>query len=182
MSRILFADMKCLQVRVSKRILGSVLALVPSLVSALGAGEVTKTTVMRASPEASSGEVGKLKQGLKVTTSERRGFWYLVEAEGKSGWVKLTDVKLATGESAGAGLAAMATGRGATGNVVSTSGSRGLSAEELSSATPDHEALKAVDGMAVSLQDAEKFAQEGKLSPRQLDYLQAPATKKKGKR
>lgn len=156
--------------------------LLPRPAIALGPGEAAKNTVMRLAPEAAADEVAKLKQGLKLTAIERRGFWYRVETEGGGGWVKLSDVKLASSESAGAGLAAMATGRGATGNVVSTSGTRGLSAEDLSGAKPDEAALAQVQSMAISPEEAAKYADEGGLSPRQLEYVSAPTTRKKGRK
>lgn len=137
---------------------------------------------LKASPVPDAVITTEFKQGTKVTVIERKGFWYQIDSGGQKGWLKVTEVKLDSGESATAGLAAFATGRGSTGNVVSSSGSRGLSAEELTAAKPDEAALAQVDAMKVSVDTALSFAKAGKLSSRQLAYLASPSSNKNPKK
>ncbi len=100
---------------------------VESTYAAVGAGVTLKISSLKVSPAPDAEVTTELKQGTKVTVVERKGFWYQVDSSGQKGWLKVTEVKLDSGESPTAGLAAFATGRGSTGNVVSASGSRGLS-------------------------------------------------------
>jgi hypothetical protein len=140
-----------------------------------GSGVTLRPSSLKASPVPDAAITMEFKQGAKVTVLDRKGFWYQIDSGGQKGWLKVTEVKLDSGESATAGLAAFATGRGSTGNVVSASGSRGLSAEELTTAKPDEAALAQVDAMKVSVDAALAFAKAGKLSSRQLAYLASPA-------
>jgi hypothetical protein len=80
-------------------------------------------------------------------------------------------VRVDSAASAGAGLAALATGRGATGNVVTTSGTRGISAEDLTGAAPDAAELQEVETLAVTPEQARRFAGEAGLASRDLAYL-----------
>ncbi len=72
------------------------------------------------------------------------------------------------------GVAALSTGRAGTGQIVSTTGVRGLSEEELKAAKFDGEELKKAEANAVSKADAQAFAAKGKLTARSFAYLPAP--------
>ena len=138
------------------------------------AAKLMKVDDLRSSPEMASQIVTTLKLGTEVKMLERKGFWQKVETPQGAGWLKLSSLKLATGESATAGLAAITTGRGATGNLVSTSGTRGLSAEEMLAAQPDEKTYEAVQARPITLKDAEIFAAAGKLEPRTVEYVTPP--------
>jgi hypothetical protein len=62
---------------------------------------------------------------------------------------------------------------GNSGSTVTT-GVRGLSEEKLKNARPNPEALKVMQGFAVSKQDASAFAKAGKLKSQHMDYLPPP--------
>lgn len=134
-------------------------------------GTVTRDDVIRAEPLATSATVAQVKTGAKLGILERNGFWRRVEGPEGQGWLKLSSVRVESGESAGAGLAALATGRGATGNVVTTSGTRGISAEDLTGSSPDTAELQRVEALAVAPEEARVFAADGGLVPRSLAYL-----------
>ena len=68
-------------------------------------------------------------------------------------------------------VAALASGRTGTGNVVSASGGRGLDAADLTGATPDNAAVAALSGASESA--AAQFAAAGKLKARSVAYLRA---------
>lgn len=84
-------------------------------------------------PEGKSGSV-KLAAGTSVKTLKRQGFWVEVDAAGKTGWLKVSQINFA---GAASGATAIDTGRLGTGNIVATSAARGLSAKDLVSGQPD---------------------------------------------
>jgi hypothetical protein len=83
-------------------------------------------------------------------------------------------VSVAGGAAKPSGLAGLSSGRLGSGNVVSASGTRGLSSEELKSAEPNVEAVKAVQRSAVSREEAARFAAQGKLKTRKIEYVRPP--------
>ncbi len=71
--------------------------------------------------------------GIAVKVVERQGFWVRIEVRGQSGWVKASGLSFSSGAG---GPTAIDTGRLGTGNIVSTSAARGLSAKDLLNGTP----------------------------------------------
>jgi hypothetical protein len=84
-------------------------------------------------PDGKPGSV-KLAAGSPVKTLKRQGFWVEVDAAGKTGWLKVSQINFA---GATGGSTAIDTGRLGTGNIVATSAARGLSAKDLVSGQPD---------------------------------------------
>jgi hypothetical protein len=72
------------------------------------------------------------------------------------------------------GVAGLATGRAGTGQVVSTTGVRGLGEEDLKAAKFSEEELKAAESYRASPQAARTFALAGNLSARQMAFLPEP--------
>ena len=62
-------------------------------------------------------------------------------------------------------------GRSGTGQIVSTTGVRGLSEESLKAAKFDVDQMNKLESLAANKQDAQQFAQSGGLQARQVDYL-----------
>lgn len=134
-------------------------------------GTITRDDVLRAGPVATAAPVGRIAQGATVDVVDRNGFWRRVNGPAGQGWLKLSSVRVDSGATAGAGLAALATGRGATGNVVTTSGTRGISAEDLTGAAPDTAELQTVEALAITPEQAHVFAGEGHLVARRVEYV-----------
>jgi hypothetical protein len=134
-------------------------------------GTVTQDDVIRAEPAPSGASVASIKAGATVKVVQRSGFWRRVEGAAGTGWLKLSSVRVDSGASSGAGLAALATGRGATGNVVTTSGTRGVSAEDLVAAAPDTAELQRLEALGVTAEQASAFASAVGLTSRSVDYL-----------
>jgi hypothetical protein len=152
-------------------------------------GTVTQDDWIRAEPASTGVSVASIKAGATVNVVQRSGFWRRVEGAAGNGWLKLSSVRVDSGNSSGAGLAALATGRGATGNVVTTSGTRGVSAEDLVGAAPDTAELQRLEAMGVTGEQASAFASEVGLGSRSVDYLsprgvqeRAPAAGRQGER
>ena len=91
----------------------------------------------------------------------------------QAGWLKLTRLSLGSGVS-GNDIAALASGRTGSGNVVSASGGRGLDAADFERATPDSAAVAALSRTAASEAAAAQFARSGGLKTRKIDYIRAP--------
>lgn len=136
------------------------------------AGSMKSDDTLRAEPSPSSAAVATAARNARVEVLERRGFWMRVKSGGATGWVKMTGVAIDAPAGAGAGsLSSLASGRTGSGNIVSASGTRGLSEAELRGARPDAEAVKQVRKLAVSSADSAQFAAEGRLQVRKLDYV-----------
>jgi len=135
------------------------------------APKMGKDETLRAEPAVTAASVGTATSGSPVSLKERKGFWQQVQVGNLTGWVKLSSIALGDGDTAASGLAAMATGRGASGNVVAASGTRGLSAEELSSARPDQQELARLLAISVPAAAKAEFVSQAKLSPRSIPYI-----------
>jgi len=127
-----------------------------------------------AAPLASAARTGGAKAGAVAQILDRRGFWARVSVGGANGWVKLSALSL-SGASSGREIAALASGRTGSGNVVSASGGRGLdNGPDLTKGVPNPAAVAALSQLAVSQDEAERYARAGRLSTRSLAYTAAP--------
>ncbi|MGE5027327.1 MAG: SH3 domain-containing protein, partial [Betaproteobacteria bacterium] len=116
-----------------------------------------------------------------VEIVSRQGGWLRVKSAKGAGWVRMLSIRRgdagkATAGSEVAGLLGLASGRAGTGQVVATTGVRGLNEEQLKAAKYDEAELKLVQSYSVSRQEAQAFADRGKLVPRKVDYLPEPAS------
>ncbi len=137
-------------------------------------GVALKADKLVAEPFADAKKVGSLAKGDAVTILKKTGGWYLVKGKGPQGWVRMLSVRRgeAGKSSAAKDVAALSTGRTGTGQIVSTTGVRGLSEEELKAAKYDEKELMKAESFVVSKADAGKFAQKGKLLARAFNYLE----------
>ena len=69
------------------------------------------------------------------------------------------------------GIAAVASGRVGTGKVVSTTGIRGLSAEELKAAQFNESEMKKLESYEATASDGKQFASGGGLNATSIAYL-----------
>lgn len=152
------------------------LALVlPPFQAEAAALKILKADQLREAPIISAKVIIELKQGATVMYISRKGFWANVEAGGFRGWVRISALNIRE-DGKGSGLASIVSGRGATGNVVNTSGTRGLSPEELNMAAPDLRELDALKKLRVRTEDAEAFAKAGQLQSRAISYVRQNRT------
>lgn len=150
-----------------------------NLALAADTGTLTRAETLRSKPFADATVVVQAKSGSKVDIVTRNGGWYQVKTGGKTGWVRMLSVRrtaAATGSSA-TGLANVASGRTGTGKVTTTTGVRGLDTEELTTATFNETQIAKAETFRVSRKDADAFAKQGKLTPREAGPLPAPAKK-----
>lgn len=103
----------------------------------------------------------KFSSGSSVKVVRRDGFWIEVNVTGKSGWIKASQVTF----SSPGGSVAIDTGRMGSGNIVSTSAARGLSAKDLLNGKPNLSDVGRLESIRVDAKDVQAFALAGKLRP-----------------
>jgi hypothetical protein len=113
-----------------------------------------------------------LPENTEVKVVQRAGGWTKVEAQGKTGWVRVFHLRfpavVTTSESGGggflSGLGSAISGRPRQQQAgIQTVGVRGLSPEDLKNAAPNNEALAKAQSYRADKPTAERFAREGKL-------------------
>jgi len=154
------------------------LLLLPGLALAAETGTALRDDTLRKEPYADAKSAGTLKRNDKVDIIGKQGAWLQVKTRQASGWVRLLSVRR-TGGSSNEALG-LASGRTGTGQVVSTTGVRGLNEEDLKSAKFNAEEIKQLEADSVSADEGRKLADAGGLKSRKLDYLPAPATSSGG--
>jgi hypothetical protein len=136
---------------------------------------VVRPTELKKAPASDAETLASLEENATVQTAERRGGWIQVKTDaGVSGWVKFLALRFSgagaaqTGDSGIAQLFNVA--RGGTSGSQVTTGVRGLDAEDISSAQPNAAALQKMDGYAVGVDEAARFAAAGPLQAQAVDY------------
>lgn len=155
------------------RLLLGAIALTASLHALAEPGTALKADSLRAEPFADAKTTGTLNKGDSVDIVNKKGAWLQVKKGSNTGWVRLLSVKRGSGSSSGSGkgIVDVATGRAGTGKVVSTTGIRGLSADELKTAKFNEDEMKKMESYAVSGSDAQSFASAGGLNASSIKYL-----------
>ncbi len=138
----------------------------------------TTDDVLRVEPTQTASVVGRAQAGERITAGERRGFWRRVELRsGEGGWVRISSVRLfAPGPAAG--LAAVASGRDATNNVVLISGTRSMLGRHapfdrttILSATADPAVMRGLAPIPSDAESKARFVASGGLVPRKVKLL-----------
>lgn len=141
---------------------------------------VIRDTELKEKPFVDAKTLKRLPARSPVTIVDRNGGWLKVTVGGEQGWVRLLHVS--SQPSAGSADAAreleaaakIATGRAGSGNIVSTTGIRGLSEEQLRAAKPNPEELQRLERYGATPEQAAAYAGAHKLERRQIPYLPEP--------
>lgn len=137
-----------------------------------------RATEIKERPTAAAPTLAPLAADASVRVLGREGAWTQVEFEGRQGWVRSFHLRfsatVATQSSGNAlgGLAAMV-GIGRKGPETAKSaalGIRGLTPEDFRNASPDPEALARMQSFRADKAEAERFAQQARLSAVQIPY------------
>lgn len=150
-------------------------------------GTVTRDTELKAEPFLDAATVATLPARSAVTIVGRRGGWLRVESGKARGWVRLLHVssQVPSGGSTTAReletAARVATGRAGTGNIVVTTGIRGLSEEQLREAQPNPEQVDSLERLAIDAPQASAYAAAHRLERRQIPYLPNPDERRDAK-
>ena len=141
------------------------------------AGTALKADDLKAEPFRDAKTVGSLATGDRVEILKKEGGWLQVKSAKGSGWVRMLSIRRGEarkGSGDAAGVLGLASGRAGTGQVVATTGIRGLNEEELKAAKYNETELKKAESFGTTQAEARKFAAEGQLVPRKVEYLPAP--------
>jgi len=138
-----------------------------------------RATEVRANPDDAAASLQSLAAQAKVQVIERKGAWSKVKTETQTGWVRmmhlrggvtLEEAPQSGSKSSGGGFLAgfnrLLGGNQQTSQRAqsATVGIRGLSAEELKTASPNPQALADMKSFVCNKPDAEKFAREVNLA------------------
>ena len=146
-----------------------------------------RATELRDTPSESGRSLAALPaQSALTRTEQRQGPWVQVRtAAGATGWVHMFDLgpagTAASGESGnnlvGGALRSVSGlfGGGPKATASTTSGIRGLGAEDLAQAQPDLGAVRRMEGLRASDKDVRAFAQRASWKPTAVEPLPASA-------
>jgi hypothetical protein len=142
-------------------------------------GTALKADEIKAEPFKDAKTVGKIAKGDRLEIVARQSGWLQVKAGSRKGWVRMLSVRRgqAGQKDAGkeiSGVAGLATGRAGTGEVVSSTGVRGLGEEDLKEAKFDEAQIAKAESFAASATDARTFAAQGKLKAQKVGFLPDP--------
>ena len=154
-------------------------ALLYSSLSIAETGSALKSDSIRYEPYADAKVIGNFSRGESLDILKKQGAWLQVKTKKNTGWVRLLSVKRGAASSSGnqlSGVLAAANGRAGTGQVVSTTGVRGLSNEDLKAAKFNETEIKAMEGNTVSAAEGKQFATSGGLKTVAFTNLKTPAT------
>jgi uncharacterized protein YgiM (DUF1202 family) len=149
--------------------------LLTNISMAADTGSALKSDSMRFEPFADAKVTGAINKGDNLEILKKKGAWLQVKSKSKTGWVRLLSVKRggsSTNNQVG-GVLAAASGRAGTGQVVSTTGIRGLSAEELKAAKFNESEVKTLEGFTQSAEQGRRFANAGNLKTISFSNLKA---------
>jgi len=154
-------------------------SLIPILHAPMAVGGETGTALkndtLRTEPFADAKSSGSFTRGDSLEILKKQGAWLQVKAKKGTGWVRLLSVKrgaASTGNQA-AGVLAAASGRAGTGQVVSTTGVRGLSEEDLKAAKFNETEVKTLESYTLSADQGRQFANAGELKTIAFSNLKA---------
>jgi len=164
-----------------KTILLLALLLLPMISMAADMGTALKDDNIRAGPYADAKTMGKFTRGDKLEILSKQGAWLKIKTSNNTGWVRLLSVKRVSGSGSNStsqakGVLDVASGRAGTGQVVATTGVRGLSEEDLKSAKFNEAEVKTLEGYTQSAAQGQQFASSGGLKTIKFAYLPVGAT------
>ncbi|MEZ0232410.1 MAG: SH3 domain-containing protein [Methylophilaceae bacterium] len=147
--------------------------LIPCISIGAEMGTALKADTLRKEPYADAKTSGSFARGDKVEVITKQGAWLKVKAAKSTGWVRLLSVKRGSTATANqtAGILSVASGRAGTGQVVATTGVRGLTEEELKDAKFNEAEVKSLESYTQSTAQGQKFAKAGNLKAIKLEYL-----------
>ena len=177
--------MPALRHRLAALLPALLIGLVPAALAAEMAAVVHKASVdVHASPDFNAPTVATLKKDAPVSIAGQQGLWFQVALPGgKSGFVRVNDVRMAYAgkEAGGANVQALFSGKAGKGRVTETAGVRGLDESNLKAAAFDSAQLAKMESYRVDDQAAAKQAHAQGLQDTQVAWNgEAKPSAKKG--
>jgi hypothetical protein len=145
----------------------------PGISLAAEMGTALKADNIRKEPYTDAKKTGSFARGDKLEILSKKGAWLKVKTAKASGWVRLLSVKRGTSKSGNevAGVLDVASGRAGTGQVVATTGVRGLNEEDLKKAKYNAAEVKKLESYTQTSKQGEQFAKSGGLKAVKFAYL-----------
>jgi hypothetical protein len=143
-------------------------------------GTLMRGTELRAEPSLDAQILTELPARTAVTIVDRHGGWLAVVTDDARGWVRLLHVSSQPPGTHGPippeleQAARVATGREGGGNIVVTTGTRGLTEEELRQAQANTQELSRMEAQSVDARRAEDYAARHGLQRRNVAYPTDP--------
>lgn len=139
-------------------------------------GIVIRAGDLKAQPFLDAAMADRVAAKQQVTIIRRQGGWVQVQSNGKTGWLRMLNVRLATAAPAANTKSASLLRTGSSGKTVTT-GVKGLGEEDIRKATPDPLQVAALDAMAVPPAEATANARQSGLRENQVAYLDKGSAK-----
>ncbi|GAA3948956.1 hypothetical protein GCM10022278_05200 [Allohahella marinimesophila] len=118
--------------------------------------------------------IATLSATSTVKVLERKGGWSRIQHQQSEGWIRTLDLRF--GKSAEGSVVAdtfgLATGRAGSGNVVATTGIRGLDEEDLKSANFSAEQISLAESYRIDASVAESAAARAGLQSTTVEYFE----------
>lgn len=137
-------------------------------------GTVLKATEVRNEPLGSAEVLAKLAAKDTVEITARQGAWAgVTTSAGVAGWARILNLRTGSGLPGNDGGSAMVAAfrTGSSGTAVAT-GVKGLSGDQLMSASANTADLQLLDSYAASNDQARQFAAQGPLAAQKVAYLE----------
>jgi uncharacterized protein YgiM (DUF1202 family) len=163
------------------RITGPCLFALAVLLQAAPAAAAERAAVIRAGelkakPFVDADTAASLAANQSVNVLSRQGGWVQVETNGKSGWVRMLNLRMATSAGAAkpaprrAGASPASLFTGSSGKTVTT-GIKGMDEEDIRNATPNMAEVAVLASLAVPPAEASANAQKNGLKEHKVEYL-----------
>lgn len=154
------------------RRLALLLFLFPIFASAEPAS-VIRATELKQEPATDSATLAALPENAPVEALERKGGWTRVKTSSGEGWVRMLALRYKPGTAKAGDSGAKElynVARTGSSGTQTTTGVRGLSAEQISNAQPNPGELNKLKEFAADRGAASGFAAEGSLNARPVEY------------
>ena len=144
-------------------------------------GVIIRAGDLMTQPFLDAPKAGPVAPNDAVTILERRGGWLRIDAGGRTGWVRMLNVRLASAGTArpaagGGGITALLR-TGSSGKTVTT-GVKGMGEEDIRRAAPDYAELAQLGTLGVDAAQARATARTNALKEPTVEYLKAKGGRK----
>lgn len=137
-------------------------------------GYTVRSTMIKTKPFSDAATLATLPEKASVTIVQRMGGWVRINSPKGNGWVKMLNLRSSSTRVGDSGLQSLFNmGRSGSSGITVATGVRGLSSEDLQNAPPNPAEFAKLKNYAVDSQQANQFAQVGKLKSQTLDFVAA---------
>lgn len=163
--------------KLARMLMAVLLALVCGIAQASDVAYTARPIALKAKPYTDAATVANLPQNTQVKIIARQGSWDKIRVGRRVGWVKMLSLRMTVSRTKRSNtrfrsLFNVASSGGSRSTI--TTGVRGLSEEKLHHPQPNPRALQEMHRLAVSKDEARRFARAGHLTASRMAYLPAP--------